>query len=349
MHIIWREYTRINNEVESPAYQAHLSAALDRWEEVKTDIGVFRDRRKTIMPEREEVVRRDWTLLKVGRELERWRRVRVVWRKRVLTGQRMISRWAVRTSQGAPGVGANNARPSGQSGADGAESEAATAEAAHVGSQPGSADQDGQPRPERGGERNLPSGQPARTVGGQRVAPRKRWRQPTLASSWMARPPNRKPRIGVGADGLTGTRAAGVSGGGGTGEGLGGEEQSGSDVATAVAEDGAVSSHHCAAITRLQKAIRGRHDRRRRSIEDRQALDESERRARAKVISSKTCSRMRHRAQYRGATALVDHDDPTGEPGDIRRETVRRRGGGSPGGSSASEAGDSDGRECEPG
>ena len=118
---------------------------------------------------------------------------------------------------------------------------------------------------------------------------------------------------------------------------------------TAMAEDGSAPSFCRAAITRLQRAFRDRLDRRRRHREELQALAESERRAREKVTSSKTCSRMRHRAQYKGATALVDRDDPAEETESKRRETGHRRGSGGSGGDSASEAGDSDGRECEPG
>ena len=97
---------------------------------------------------------------------------------------------------------------------------------------------------------------------------------------------------------------------------------------TAMAEDGNAPSCCRAAITRLQRAFRDRLDRRRRRSEELQALAESERRAREKVTSSKTCSRMRHRAQYKGATALVDRDDPAEETERKRQETGRRRGSG---------------------
>ena len=45
------------------------------------------------MPTRDEVVASEWTLLKVGRELERWKRVRAVWKKRVMPGQQTMWQW----------------------------------------------------------------------------------------------------------------------------------------------------------------------------------------------------------------------------------------------------------------
>ena len=93
MHIIWREYTRLNNEVTSPAYRAHMEAALDKWDIVKAEVKELRDVRRTSMPTRDEVVANEWTLLKVGRELERWKRVRAVWKKKVMPGQQTIWQW----------------------------------------------------------------------------------------------------------------------------------------------------------------------------------------------------------------------------------------------------------------
>ena len=93
MHIMWREYTRANNQETSPAYQAHYNAALDKWEQVRLEVGGTRNHRRQTMPAKVTVENERWTLSKLGRELESWKRVRNSMRKRRGIGQRTIWEW----------------------------------------------------------------------------------------------------------------------------------------------------------------------------------------------------------------------------------------------------------------
>ena len=78
-------------------------------------------------------------------------------------------------------------------------------------------------------------------------------------------------------------------------------------------------------------------------------LAERERQARAKTVSSKTCSRMRHRTHQRGSTALSDREDLGDETEQRRQRGGQPHGSGESMGESGGEMEGSDWPEGEPG
>jgi hypothetical protein len=90
-HAMWLEYNRAAREEDSVPMQRERDNLMEQWKSVKSKLNSIPDRRKRVMPKRDEI--QDWPTTLIEYRLRDWERVLRVWRRTQVRGQRTITRF----------------------------------------------------------------------------------------------------------------------------------------------------------------------------------------------------------------------------------------------------------------